>query len=177
MHAFFLSSPQPHISFVRPPFSFFLWNPLLNERWLMEMAFVPVNLYIRSGIVLSKIGRWSVLSPLPWFMHSSFHLRRIDVPRPPRAEGFSVLFPFWLSISLFIFFYILVVEAPLTTTPGGNKFSVSFAAFIPACSLPHTPCILHGCPSISPSLMAEGEPCSRLDRTGAPPELEQAFKI
>lgn len=24
--------------------------------------------------------------------------------------------------------------------------------------------------------MAEGEPCSRLDRTGALPELEQAFK-
>jgi len=61
-----------------------------------------------------------------------------------------------------------VVEAPLH-----QVVSVSFAAFIPACSLPHTPCILHGCPSISPSLMAEG---SRLDRTGAPPELEQAFK-
>lgn len=79
-----------------------------------------------------------------------------------------------IFISLFIF-YIYVVEA--TTTPGGQKWSVSFAAFIPACSLPHTPCILHGCLSISPSLMAEGEPCSRLDRTGALPELEQAFKI
>lgn len=62
----------------RLPFSFSL--PLLSR--LMEMAFVPVNLYILF-FWGSKIG--SVLSPLPWFMHSYFHLRGIDVPRPSRS--------------------------------------------------------------------------------------------
>ena len=46
-----LPTPQPHIFFVCSPF-YSLRNPLLNELRLMEMAFVPVNLYILSGIVL-----------------------------------------------------------------------------------------------------------------------------
>lgn len=141
----------------RLPFSFSL--PLLSR--LMEMAFVPVNLYILF-FWGSKIG--SVLSPLPWFMHSYFHLRGIDVPRPSRRR----LQLFFISHRIFI--------SCCSSLWSEDQFSLSFAAFIPACSLPHRPCILHACPSISPSLMAEGEPCSRLDRRGALPELEQACK-
>ena len=58
------SPPLSHtsLSFAPHSFGFFfsLCNRLLNERRLMEMAFVPVNLYILffwHSFVGSKIGR------------------------------------------------------------------------------------------------------------------------
>lgn len=159
MHAFCLASPQPHISFVRLPFSFSL--PLLSR--LMEMAFVLVNLYILFFWLLldQRSAPSFLLCPGSCILTSTY----VESTFQGRQEGACSCFSFHIEFAFHVVLPFLWSE---------DQFSLSFAAFIPACSLPHRPCILHACPSISPSLMAEGEPCSRLDRRGALPELEQA---
>lgn len=87
-----------------------------------------------------------------------------QVPRQPRAEGSSNKDK-QKKLDLFFDHLLFVVEAPLHLVVNLNKVSRSQPSFLPARFHTRLAFWMVALPSV--------EPCSRLDGTGALPELEQ----
>lgn len=134
--------------------------------WIRLLCRSICILFFWHSFVGSKIGRWSVLSPLPWFMHSSFH--GIDVPRiclhkfgllTSEKEEPSDNVTFLVEAPLHQVVIKKVYRSSLLKSRLPPRFHTRLAERLPF----HLP------------LFKEGEPSSRLDRTGALPELEQVW--